>query len=121
MKLTIQTKRVYDRPERRDGHRVLVMRLWPRGVRMDSVNLWLKGLGPRRDLLTAYKAGRVRWSTFEKRYLEGLESDEARRALSQLMQTVDGRRFTLLCGCKDLRRCHSALLKRYLARWAGAA
>jgi len=119
MKLTIQTKRVYDKPEpRKDGQRILVMRLWPRGIRLDAVNLWLKDLGPKRDLLTAYKAGKVRWPTFEKRYLEGLESDEARRALSQLMQTLQGSRFTLLCACRDLKRCHTAPLKRTLARWA---
>jgi uncharacterized protein YeaO (DUF488 family) len=120
MKIKIQTKRIYDKKERKDGFRVLVMRLWPRGIRMTDINLWLRDLGPTRPLLSAYRAGKVRWPTFEKRYLEEIETEEAaRKALSTLAQGIQGRTVTLLCACKDLRRCHTAPLKRYLTRWTG--
>lgn len=118
MTVKIQAKRVYDRAERGDGWRILVMRLWPRGIRLDAVNLWLKDLGPSRGLLGEFKGGKLRWATFEKRYLEELEGDPARRALSTLLQGVEGRRLTLLCGCKDLKRCHTLPLRKYLRRWA---
>lgn len=119
MKLKIETKRVYDKKERKDGFRVLVMRLWPRGIRLDQVNIWLKDLGPTRPLLFSFKGGKVRWPTFEKLYRQELEGEPARKALSTLAQSIDGKAVTLLCACKDLKRCHTNPLKKYLARWIG--
>ena len=117
MKVKIQTKRIYEAPKRGDGFRALVMRLWPRGIRMDSVNLWLRDLGPTRRLLTDFKDKKIHWATFEKRYLEELEGDPARKALSSLLQGVQGKSLTLLCACKDPKRCHATALKKYLMKW----
>lgn len=57
----IRAKRVYDPAEEKDGTRVLVMRLWPRGIRKDRVDLWLKELAPVVPLLRAYRGGKLGW------------------------------------------------------------
>ena len=119
MKLKIETKRVYAKKERKDGKRVLVMRRWPRGIPVTGVDLWLKDLGPTPQLLLAFRSGKVRWPTFEKRYLDELEGEPARKAISALAQGIAGKSLTLMCGCADLRKCHTKPLKRYLAKWIG--
>jgi len=120
MKLTIQTKRVYAPKHRKDGFRALVMRLWPRGIRMTDVDIWLKDLGPSRPLLSAYRAGKIQWPAFQRRYRAELRGEAARKALTTLAQAVEGKRLTLLCACQDLKRCHTAPLKRQLTQWLDA-
>lgn len=119
MKLKIETKRVYEKKERGDGFRVLAMRLWPRGIGVTHIDLWLKDLGPTRPLLNAYKHGKMRWPTFERRYLKELDGEPARKALSSLAQGIDRKNITLMCACKDLKKCHTATLKKYLNKWIG--
>ena len=119
MKLKIETKRIYDKKERKDGYRVLAMRLWPRGIKMTEIDLWLKELGPTRPLLTAYKHGKMRWPTFEKGYNAELADEPKLKAISTLAQSIQGTKITLLCACKDLKKCHTKLLKDYLTKWTG--
>ena len=57
--MPIQTKRIYDPPEESDGHRLLVMRLWPRGIRKERVDQWDKGLAPTRELLTDFRSHEI--------------------------------------------------------------
>ena len=54
--MPIRTKRIYDEADESDGHRLLVMRLWPRGVRKERVDAWDKGLAPTRELLTEFQS-----------------------------------------------------------------
>lgn len=110
----IRTKRVYDAPEKDDGTRVLVMRLWPRGVRKKAVSLWLKELGAERPLITAYKSGGLAWSAFARRYRAGLAKPEARRQLDELAALARRGTATLLCGCADEARCHRSILRKAL-------
>jgi len=117
MKVNVETKRVQDKQERKDGYRVLVTRSWPRGVRLDQVNVWLKDLGPTRPLFSAFKNKKMRWPTFEKKYLEELEGESARLALISLAQGINAKAVTLLCSCDDLKRCHTKPLKKHLTRW----
>ena len=112
----VKTKRIYEPSAKEDGARVLIMRLWPRGIRKTHVNLWLKHLGAPLTLLREYRAGKVEWSDYRKRYLAGLKSPEARTALNQLRRLVARRRVTLLCVCHDESRCHRTILKKVLAR-----
>lgn len=114
--MTVAVKRVYEPREERDGLRVLVMRLWPRGIRKDRIDLWLKELGADRSLLEDWKAGRVTWPERRRRYLDGLERPEARAQLEQLRTLAAGRAVTLLCACKDEDECHRSLLRTVLAR-----
>ena len=57
--MTLCTKRVHDPPSPEDGHRLLVMRLWPRGVRKERVDSWDRGLAPSRELLADLNSGAV--------------------------------------------------------------
>ena len=110
----LHTKRIYEPAKRSDGTSVLVMRLWPRGIRKDRVDLWLKELGPIKPLLRDFLDKRVSWKTYVTRYLAGLERPEAQAQVEQVMARARRGRVTLLCGCADANRCHRTLLKAYL-------
>ena len=107
-------KRVYDRPEPSDGTRVLVMRLWPRGIKKSSVDLWLKDLGAEIANLRALKAGRIGWPEMRRRYLAGLRREPAASALKRLRAMARRGRVTVLCSCADPKRCHRSLLRAAL-------
>ena len=114
----LTTKRVYDRPSTHDGRRVLVMRLWPRGIKKTAVDLWLKELGADVANIRAFKAGRLEWSEMRKRYIAGLKDPPAAAALSRLRTLARQRSLTLLCSCEDETRCHRGILKSLLRRRA---
>jgi uncharacterized protein YeaO (DUF488 family) len=118
--LDIVTKRIYAPEAGDDGHRVLIMRLWPRGVRKERVSVWLKELGPVPELLRAYLDEKVTWEQYVPRYLAGLERPEAQQALAEVRQRAATGRVTLLCGCADEARCHRSLLQAYLLDSPGA-
>ncbi len=88
------------------------MRLWPRGVRKEAVEAWEKELGPSAALLRAYRAGRIGWAEFARRYRAEV------RGKAELLESVRKlsrrRTVTLLCGCEDESRCHRGLLKKLL-------
>lgn len=110
----IVTKRVYEPAAESDGARVLVMRLWPRGIRKERVSVWLKELGPVPTLLRAFLDGRITWAQYVPRYLAGLERPEAQAAVAEVRRRARAGRVTLLCGCADESRCHRSLLRAYL-------
>src|SRR5262245_45063363 len=110
----LRTKRVYDPPEKTDGTRVLVMRLWPRGIKKSAVDLWLKDLGAEVGNLRAFKAGRIGWPEMRRRYLTGLKRAPAAGALRTLRGMAKRGRVTALCSCEDEKRCHRSLLRSVL-------
>ncbi|HYS16772.1 MAG TPA: DUF488 family protein [Candidatus Binatia bacterium] len=110
----IAAKRIYDPPAESDGTRVLIMRLWPRGIRKSRVDLWLKELGPVLPLLRAFRAGEVDWAEYTRRYLEGLGRAEAQAPLATVRDAAKDGRVTLFCGCADEARCHRSLLRAHL-------
>lgn len=110
----IVTKRVYEPAADDDGDRVLVMRLWPRGIRKERVTVWLKELGPVPALLRGFLDGKITWAQYVPRYLAGLERPEAQAAIADVRRRARHGRVTLLCGCADERRCHRTLLRAYL-------
>ena len=112
----IRTKRIYEPREIQDGNRVLVMRLWPRGIRKETVDLWLRDLGADPANIKAWKAGRLEWPEMRRRYLAGLRRPEARAALARLRALARLGTVTLLCSCEDETRCHRGLLKQALNR-----
>ena len=112
--VAVLTKRIHDPPARGDGFRLLVMRLWPRGIRKSLVSAWEKELGPSPDLLRGFRSGKLSWREFAARYRREMAgkpdlihawSKRARR------ETI-----TLLCTCKDEPRCHRNLLRAILTR-----
>ena len=108
----IRTKRIYDPPSPEDGFRLLVMRLWPRGVTKGAVDAWEKDLGPSRELLTSFRAGKLSWEDLAARYREEMS---ARGELVWRYRDLARRQtLTLLCSCQDESRCHRTLLKEIL-------
>jgi uncharacterized protein YeaO (DUF488 family) len=110
----IAAKRIYDPPGESEGTRVLIMRLWPRGIRKSRVDVWLKELGPVLPLLRAFRGGEVGWAEYTRRYRAGLARPEAQEQLAQVRAAAREGTVTLFCGCPDETHCHRSLLRAYL-------
>ncbi len=102
-------KSVYDEPGPSDGKRILVMKLWPRGISKDRVDLWMKDLGTDRELIRKWKEGKIPWDRFATQYRKSLEGKED--MLKKLAEESKAGTITLLCTDKDPARCHRSLLK----------
>jgi uncharacterized protein YeaO (DUF488 family) len=115
--MNVLLKRAYDRPSAADGSRVLVDRLWPRGIRKDDARLdaWLKDLAPSDALRKWYHARPSMWQAFRKRYLEELRQPAAGAALSELYDRVASRtKVTLVFASKNAERNNAVVLKELL-------
>ncbi len=113
--MTVVLKRVYEEPSPQDGARVLVDRLWPRGLKKAEVALdaWLKDLAPSNELRQWFHANRQQWSKFRKQYLQELASEPANEALQQLYELrKQKRRLTLLYSSKDEEHNNAVVLKQ---------
>lgn len=115
--MPVATKRVYDPPARNDGMRVLVDRLWPRGLtKADAgVDLWLKDIAPSNELRTWYHERPKEWLKFRERYLEELKKEAAAVAVETLYGLANGRkRITLLFASRNEERNNATVLKELL-------
>ena len=113
----LRTKRVYDPPSPEDGTRILVMRLYPRGIRRELIHEWRKELGTALPLIKAWKAGRITWPALARRFKAQLVADPvAQASLKELAKRARTERMTLLCGCEDEKHCHRSLLKAMIQR-----
>lgn len=115
--MTVRIKRVYDPAAAGDGARVLVDRLWPRGLTKQAAGLevWLKDVAPSNDLRKWYHAHLQQWGEFRKRYLLELSNDAAHAALQQLHDLAEKPRgVTLLYASKDVEQNHALLLKQLI-------
>lgn len=111
------TKRIYEPASADDGYRVLVERLWPRGLTKDKAKLddWVKGLAPSDTLRRWYAQDESKWVEFGRRYREELEQPAAAATLSDLRRRVRSGRVTLLYAKADPVRNSAALLRDVLA------
>lgn len=111
---TVQVKRAYEPPAKSDGVRILVDRLWPRGLNKAhaSVDLWLKDIAPSVDLRRWFKHQPERWSEFVRRY--SAELDRKPTSIAALRGAVKHGRVTLLFGARDQRRNSAVALHHYL-------
>jgi uncharacterized protein YeaO (DUF488 family) len=110
-------KRVYVAASRADGTRVLVDRLWPRGLTKEraQVDEWLRDLAPSDELRRWYHARPDHWLTFRKRYLKELTLPESQDALQQLYHLAHKRkRLTLLFASKNETNNNATVLKELL-------
>ena len=112
----IKTKRIYEPNDKNDGLRVLVTRYWPRGIKKESVDRWIRQLGPSEKLIKVWKSGKITWGEFKRRYLGEYKCTAKQRLLKDLKNSIKGKDTTLLCICEDENRCHRVILKELLER-----
>jgi uncharacterized protein YeaO (DUF488 family) len=106
----IKLKRIYEKPEVTDGLRVLVDRLWPRGVRRSTANvdIWIKDVGPSDDLRKWFAHEQNKYPMFKKKYLKELKANRAFGKLLDLAAANDG--LTLLFSAKDTQHNNAVVL-----------
>ena len=115
--MTVALKRVYAEPSPHDGTRVLVDRLWPRGLKKSDAALdaWLKELAPSNELRKWFHARPQLWSKFREKYLKELTTEAANTALQQLYELQkQHRRLTLLFASKNEERNNALVLKQLI-------
>lgn len=114
----IKLKRVYDPSSKQDGARVLVDRIWPRGVSREDAALdrWMKEVAPSAELRKWFKHDPGKWEEFRKRYEEELA--DRGEAIAFLKETSRRGTLTLVYAAKDPEHNNAAALKRYLERGA---
>ena len=114
--MNIQIKRVYDPVERGDGFRVLVDRLWPRGLSKEEaqVDLWVKDLAPSTELRLWFHGEVATWTEFKKRYRRELAGNED--AAIELRKRIGRRKATFLYASKAAADNHAQLLKAHLEK-----
>lgn len=115
----IRIKRVYEAPAPDDGCRVLVDRLWPRGVRRDALHcdVWARDLAPSAGLRSWYHADPGdRWEEFRRRYTDELRASQAVREFVRGIEGADT--VTLLYASKNAAENHALILQEYLQRAA---
>ncbi len=110
--MPIHTKRIYDLPSPDDGYRLLVMRLWPRGISQSKVDAWERELAPSVDLLREMRSGAISWDEYALRYvIEVTGRDGGIGALEALRRRAAHETVTVMCSCKDASHCHRTLLR----------
>ena len=115
----LQVKRAYDPPSQSDGVRVLVDRLWPRGLTKTAgaVDLWLKDVAPSVNLRRWFNHDPSRWAEFIERYAAELDALDTRSpAIAALVAAIRGGQVTLLFGARDTRHNNATALRSYLNR-----
>ncbi|GGY34281.1 DUF488 domain-containing protein [Streptomyces djakartensis] len=114
--MSVRVRRVYEPPEPEDGVRVLVDRLWPRGLAKDAarVDEWPKSITPSTELRRWYHAGEASYEAFAQRYEAELAAGEAAEALDRVRGLVRAGEVTLLTASKTPERSHATVLARLL-------
>jgi uncharacterized protein YeaO (DUF488 family) len=114
-------KRVYKPPETEDGVRVLVDRLWPRGLSREraKIDLWLKDIAPSDALRRRFHAVPAGWEDFKTAYYAELEQSSAHSAVRDLLDRLAGGPVTLLFAARDETRNNAVALKEWLDARAG--
>ena len=112
----VRIRRAYDPPEEADGFRILVDRLWPRGLRRDGawIDLWLKEVAPSNALRQWFGHDPDRWTEFRTRYRAELRGSSALESLRA--EAVRHRRVTLLFGARDVAHNNAVVLREICAR-----
>lgn len=114
--MKINLKRVYDPVSKEDGVRILIERLWPRGVKKEDLKMheWLKEVAPSTDLRKWFSHDPVKWKEFQKKYFEELNKNS--EALEPLIKALLKGTVTLLYSSKDTEHNNAVSLKNYLEK-----
>jgi uncharacterized protein YeaO (DUF488 family) len=114
--MSIHIKRAYDAPARTDGHRVLVDRLWPRGVSRKALQLdsWAKDVAPSTGLRKWFGHDPAKWREFKTRYFGELQKNVA--AFEPVLAIARRGTVTLVHGAREMHRNNAAALKEFIER-----
>jgi uncharacterized protein YeaO (DUF488 family) len=115
--MTITVKRVYEAPAAGDGVRVLVDRLWPRGLTKEkaAVKYWLRDLAPSTELRQWFHANPEAWAQFRRRYMKELAAPKASAAVEKLYEIAKAnKKITLLYASRMQERNNATILKEHL-------
>ena len=112
----ISLKRAYEPPARSDGCRILVERLWPRGLSKQGakIDLWLKEAAPSTELRRWFNHEPDKWAEFKRRYFKELRARS--ESLEQILKRTRAGRVTFVFGSRELRFNNAVALKEYMER-----
>ena len=112
--LNLRVKRIYDPPEPSDGYRLLVDRLWPRGVSREraALDAWMKEIAPSTELRRWFGHEPSRWQEFKRRY--GLELDTNPELVAEIQALIRNQQVTLLYSARDRDHNQAVALVEYL-------
>ncbi len=112
--MQIRTKRIYEAPARSDGRRILIDRLWPRGLSKEKarVDYWAKSVAPSHELRRWYQHDPARWNEFRERYFAELDANP--EGVAELRGQLGRGRVTILFGSKEKRLNNATALREYL-------
>jgi uncharacterized protein YeaO (DUF488 family) len=113
--VSIRIKRAYEEPAKNDGYRVLVDRIWPRGVKKEELKIdrWLKEIAPSSELRKWFGHKTDRWPEFKDRYSK--ELDDKEELIRELAERARRGRLTLVFGAKNEEENNAVALKEYLS------
>lgn len=115
--MSVSVKRAYDKPEPSDGYRVLVDRLWPRGLSKEKLKIdeWMKDIAPSADLRKWYGHEIEKWPEFRKRYRSELSKPPAKDLLAKLAARAKRGKVTLVIGARDAEHANGAAIAELLS------
>ena len=115
---TIKLKRIYEKPDENDGIRILIDRLWPRGISKKEANLdyWIKEIAPSHELRKHFKQGNISFSEFKEKYKKELEVGESKASFERLKKmTNDAKQpITLLYAAKDKEKNNAQVIMQMI-------
>lgn len=114
--MRIKLKRIYDKASKEDGLRILVDRLWPRGVSKKdaSIDIWFRDIGPSNELRNWFNHDPKKWDKFKSRYFSELHNNS--ELVADLIESAKKGQITLIYGTKETRFNNATALKEYLER-----
>ena len=114
--MEIRTKRIYEAPSSSDGVRVLIDRLWPRGISKDyaGIDFWAKAVAPSNELRVWYGHDASKWPEFRERYFAELDANP--EGVAEVVSTIKGGTATLVFSSKEERLNNASAFREYLER-----
>jgi|SRR5690625_252979 len=116
--VNVKLKRIYEKQERTDGLRILVDRLWPRGISKEQaqIDFWLKEIGPTNELRKKFKRGEINYELFDEKYQKELASGKQHEALLFLIELIEKttRNVTLLYASRNKDQNNAQIIKKLI-------
>jgi uncharacterized protein YeaO (DUF488 family) len=112
--MKLRTKRIYENPAPSDGRRILIDRLWPRGLSKSdaAIDVWIKDVAPSNELRRWYQHDPEKWPEFRKRYFSELDANPEQ--VAELREHLGTKTATLLFSSKETELNNATALKEYL-------